>query len=124
MAAWAVDGMDVLAVEQSARRAVQAIRAGDGPIFLECRTYRFRAHSMYDPELYRDRSEVEEWKHRDPLILLAARLRQAGSFDDGEEARLEAEVAGEIDAAVAAAEAGAWEQVDDLTRFVYSEAVA
>jgi pyruvate dehydrogenase E1 component alpha subunit len=124
MAAWAVDGMDVLAIEQSTRRAVDAIRAGDGPVFLECRTYRFRAHSMYDPELYRERSEVEEWKHRDPLALLAARLRAVGAFDEADQARLEAEVAEEIDAAVAAAETGAWEPVDDLTRFVYSEAVA
>ena len=61
---------------------------------------------MYDPELYRDRTEVEEWKHRDPLTLLAGRLRQAGAFDEADEARLEAEIAGEIDAAVAAAEAG------------------
>jgi TPP-dependent pyruvate/acetoin dehydrogenase alpha subunit len=122
MTAWSVDGMDVLAVEHSARRAVEAIRAGGGPIFLECRTYRFRAHSMYDPELYRERAEVEEWKHRDPLILLAGRLREAGAFDADDEARLEAEVAAEIDAAVAAAEAGGWEPVDELTRFVYSEA--
>ena len=48
-------------------RAVESIRAGGGPHFLECRTYRFRAHSMYDPELYRERSEVEQWKERDPL---------------------------------------------------------
>ncbi len=124
MASWWVDGMDVLAVEQSARRAVDTIRAGDGPVFLECRTYRFRAHSMYDPELYRERGEVDEWKQRDPLTLLADRLRQQGALDDAEASRLEGEVAAEIDAAVEAAEAGGWEPVEDLTRFVYSEEVA
>jgi len=121
MAAWSVDGMDVLAVEDAARRAVESVRAGHGPHFLECRTYRFRAHSMYDPELYRARSEVEEWKHRDPLTLLAARLGEAGALDEAEESRLEAEIAEEIDDAVAAADAGEWESVEDLTRFVYSE---
>jgi len=124
MAAWWVDGMDVLAVEHSTRRAVDAIRAGDGPIFLECRTYRFRAHSMYDPELYRERTEVEEWKHRDPLTVLADQLRENGRFDEADEARMEAEVSAEVDAAVAAAEAGGWEPAEDLARFVYSEAAA
>jgi len=124
MAAWWVDGMDVLAVEHSARRAVDAIRAGDGPVFLECRTYRFRAHSMYDPELYRQRTEVEEWKHRDPLVLLADQLRARDAFGEADAAGFDAEVGAEIDAAVAAAEAGGWEPVEDLTRFVYSEAEA
>ena len=58
MAAWPVDGMDVLAVEEAARRAVDEIRGGGGPCFLELRTYRFRAHSMYDPDRYRDKAEV------------------------------------------------------------------
>ncbi len=69
--------MDVLAAAAAARRAVEAIRAGGGPHFLECRTYRFRAHSMYDPELYRDKAEVEHWKERDPLIVLEARIRRS-----------------------------------------------
>ena len=68
MPAWDVDGMDVLAVEEAARTAVESIRAGGGPHFLELRTYRFRAHSMFDPELYRERTEVEEWKLRDPIL--------------------------------------------------------
>ena len=67
MPAWPVDGMDVLAVEDAAQTRGDAVRAGGGPHFLECRTYRFRAHSMYDPELYRDKAEVERWKKRDPI---------------------------------------------------------
>jgi TPP-dependent pyruvate/acetoin dehydrogenase alpha subunit len=76
---------------------------------------------MYDPELYRDRGEVEQWKHRDPLILLEGVLREAGELDDDQIARFEADVSAEIEAAVAAAEAADWEPVEDLTRFVYSE---
>jgi pyruvate dehydrogenase E1 component alpha subunit len=121
VASWAVDGMDALAVHHAAGRAVTAIRAGDGPVFLELRTYRFRAHSMYDPERYRDHAEVERWKERDPIDALAARLREAGALDDTALAELEAEVAAEIDDAVAFAESGTLEPVEDLTRFVYSE---
>jgi pyruvate dehydrogenase E1 component alpha subunit len=123
MPAWSVDGMDVLAVEAAARRAVESIRAGGGPHFLECLTYRFRAHSMYDPELYRDKAEVEAWKERDPLAVLAAHVDVAGVLDDATLAEMEAPVADEIDAAVAFAEAGTIEPVEELTRFVYSEAV-
>jgi pyruvate dehydrogenase E1 component alpha subunit len=124
MPAWSVDGMDVAAVEASATRAVEAIRAGGGPHFLELRTYRFRAHSMYDPELYRDKAEVDVWKERDPLVLFEQELRDAGFADDTAIAGFEAEVAAEIDAAVAFAEAGTLEPVSDLTRFVYHEAAS
>ena len=120
MPAWPVDGMDVLAVERAARRAADAVRAGGGPHFLELRTYRFRAHSMYDPELYRDKAEVEQWRRRDPIEMLASRLRDAGELPDDELAAMEDKLAGEIDASVAAARAAPAEPVEDLTRFVYS----
>jgi len=121
MAAWTVDGMDVLAVEDAARRAITEIRAGGGPVFLELRTYRFRAHSMYDPERYRPKDEVEAWRQRDPITLLTARLTDAGLLTDGDTERIEADVAAEIDGAVTFAESGTLEPVEDLTRFVYSE---
>jgi len=121
MPAAAVDGMDVLAVEAAAHLAAEAIRAGEGPQFLECRTYRFRAHSMYDAELYRNRAEVEEWKKRCPIATFTERLRDAGQVSDDDLAQIEAEVAREISAAVAFAEAGSQEPLEDLTRFVYSE---
>ncbi|MEZ5356012.1 MAG: pyruvate dehydrogenase (acetyl-transferring) E1 component subunit alpha [Bryobacteraceae bacterium] len=111
----AVDGMDVLAVEDAARSAVRHVREGNGPFFLECRTYRFRAHSMYDPELYRDKAEVEEWKKRDPIPALAAQLP---GFDLQS---LEKAVDKEVEDAVAFAESGGLEPLADLTRFVYSE---
>lgn len=121
VAAQAVDGMDVLAVERAASQAIEAIRAGGGPHFLELRTYRFRAHSMYDPERYRDRAEVERWKQRDPIEQLAAAMRDGGQLSETDVKTLEAEVAEEIDAAIAAADAAAFEPLADLTRFVYSD---
>lgn len=121
MPAWPVDGMDALAVAEAAGRAVAAVRASGGPCFLELRTYRFRAHSMFDPELYRAKAEVEDWKRRDPIAALDAALRAAGRLDDAALAALEAEVRAEIDDAVAFAEAGTWEPVAELTRHVYSE---
>ena len=122
MPAWSVDGMDVLAVENASRRAAEAVRDGGGPHFLEFRTYRFRAHSMYDPELYRDKSEVEAWKQRDPLTHWEQRLRQDAFLDDAIIAAVEQAVATEIDAAVEFAENGTLEPIEDLTRFVYHEA--
>jgi pyruvate dehydrogenase E1 component alpha subunit len=124
IAAWPVDGMDVRAVARAARDAALAVREGGGPVFLELRTYRFRAHSMFDPELYRDAAEVEQWKQRDPIPRLVAELRAAGALDDAGLAALESEVAREIADAVAFAEAGAWEPVEDLLRFVTSEEAA
>lgn len=119
--AWAVDGMDVLAVEDAARQAAALVRGGGGPCFLELRTYRFRAHSMFDPQLYRDKAEVEEWKKSDPIALFVGRLQEAGILNGNELASLEQEVALEVEAAVAFAEAGTWEPVAELTRFVYRE---
>jgi pyruvate dehydrogenase E1 component alpha subunit len=119
--AWSVDGMDVLAVEEAARRAMDAVRSGGGPHFLELRTYRFRAHSMYDPERYRDKSEVARWMEHDPIDMLRARLSTAGRFSDDDWTAMQAEITAEIDDAVAFAEAGSPEPVADLTRFVYSE---
>ena len=124
MRAESVDGMDVEAVEDAARRAVLSIRAGDGPCFLEARTYRFRAHSMYDPELYRDKVEVEHWKERDPITLLEGRMRARGLLDDEAVAALEVSVAADINDAVARAESGTLEPVADLLRHVYAEATA
>jgi pyruvate dehydrogenase E1 component alpha subunit len=119
--AWPVDGMDVLAVEAAARRALLAVRGGGGPAFLELRTYRFRAHSMYDPQLYRSKEEIELWKQRDPIPALERRLADAALLADADREALEREVAEEIADAVAFAEAGHPEPVEDLERFLYSE---
>lgn len=117
----AVDGMDVLMVEAAAKRAAEFVRQGKGPYFLECRTYRFRAHSMFDAEIYRTKEEVEEWKKRDPIVLLCDDLRKKEILSDADLEKLGNEVASEVEAAVAFAEAGTWEPVEELTRFVYSD---
>ena len=122
MPAWDVDGMDVLAVDEAARKAVESVRVGGGPHFLEFRTYRFRAHSMFDPELYRSRDEVDNWRNRDPIESFKEALMADGHLDEGAWAVMEEEVAAEVDGAVAFAEAGTWEPEEELTRFVYSEA--
>lgn len=114
----AVDGMDVMAVAASVRRAVESIRSGAGPFLLEARTYRFRAHSMYDPELYRDKAEVEQWKKRCPIERFAAQLRANRILTDRDWDELEAAVAKQVADAVAAAEAGHWEPVEDLLKDV------
>ncbi|RNC64257.1 MAG: pyruvate dehydrogenase (acetyl-transferring) E1 component subunit alpha [Desulfuromonadales bacterium] len=117
----AVDGMDVLAVREAALRAAAYVREGNGPFFLECRTYRFRAHSMFDAELYRTKEEVEEWRKRDPIPAFFALCREKGILSDADREELEREVNAAVEDAVAFAEAGTWEPVEELTRFVYSE---
>jgi pyruvate dehydrogenase E1 component alpha subunit len=116
-----VDGMDVMAVADAAARASASIRNEPAPFLLECRTYRFRAHSMFDPELYRPKTEIEEWKKRDPINLLVTRMREVELITDDELQQIEKAVTEEIDDAVAFADAGTLEPVAELTRFVYSE---
>ncbi len=120
----AVDGMDVFAVEAAVGRAAAAIRGGAGPGLLELDTYRFRAHSMFDPQLYRDKAEVEAWQKKGPLITLTTRLKAEGLITEDDFLRLEAEASAEVDAAVAFAENAPWEPVADLARFVYAEHAA
>jgi len=120
MASAVVDGMDVLAVSDAAAAAAAQVRAG-APFLLECRTYRFRPHSMFDAELYRSKDEVAEWKKQDPIAQLLARGKEAGLLTDADTTAIEAEVTREFDEAVAFAEAGTSESVDDLLRFVHSE---
>jgi pyruvate dehydrogenase E1 component alpha subunit len=118
MPSWEVDGMDVVAVAHAAREAAAAVRAGAAPHFLELRTYRFRAHSMYDPDRYRDKTEIDAWRHRDPITLLGDQLRASGDLDDAALETIERDIAGEIADAVAFAAASAIEPVEDLERFV------
>lgn len=119
-----VDGMDVLAVEAAVRDAAAAVRTTHGPRFLELRTYRFRAHSMADPERYRTREEVDEWRRRDPIAVFAGLLRAEGMLTDVDWNEMEKGVAAEVGHAVAAADAGPWEPVEDLTRDVYTPSPA
>jgi TPP-dependent pyruvate/acetoin dehydrogenase alpha subunit len=120
----AVDGMDVLAVEAATRLAVEFVRGTRAPFLLEARTYRFRAHSMYDPELYRSHEEVDRWRARDPLATFPARLREWRLAGDDDLRRIEAECDAAVEAAVAEAEAAAWEPVEDLGRDLLGAAAA
>jgi pyruvate dehydrogenase E1 component alpha subunit len=119
--AWSVDGMDVMAVERAASLAADAIRGGAGPHFLDLRTYRFRAHSLYDPDRYRDKSEITRWMERDPITTFLDRLRTGGLVDDEAVAEVEKQVADEVEEAVAFAEAGHDEPTTELSRWVYSD---
>jgi pyruvate dehydrogenase E1 component alpha subunit len=123
MPAAQVDGMDVLAVEAAAAKAAAAVREGAGPFLLECRTYRFRAHSMFDTQAYRARGEIDEWKKRDPIERLGAWMAEHGLLTESEAARIGQEIDSEIDRAVAFAEAGTPEPVAELERFVLMDRV-
>lgn len=116
-----IDGMSVIDVAKATLRAVEDIRENSAPMFLECLTYRFRAHSMFDAELYREKSEVEEWKKKDPLIVFENRLKEMGLWSDIDVAEIENEIETIIDEAVEFAENGTLEPLEDLEKFVYSE---
>jgi pyruvate dehydrogenase E1 component alpha subunit len=120
MPAEAVDGMDVFAVQESAARVVARTRSGSGPAFLELRTYRFRAHSMFDAELYREKAEVERWKQRDPLTLARERIVADAGVSQALFEALETSVVDEVALATQFAESGSWEPVEQLLSDVYT----
>jgi len=119
-----VDGMDVLAVHEAARQAVAYVRERRAPMFVEFQTYRFRAHSMFDPDLYRDKEEIEQWKKRGPLHSFSDRLKAQGLMTEDDFQRLDAAVLAEVAAAEQYAEAGHWEPVEDLARDLLTQAPA
>ena len=119
-----VNGMDVVAVERAVQHAVETVRETGEPRFVELRTYRFRAHSMYDAELYRSKEEVDERKKLDPIEELKKRALQAGLITEADIEAMEKDVAKEIDEAVEFAEQGEWESIEDLTRHTYARDVS
>lgn len=120
LSAEVVDGMNVVAVEQAARSACEAIRNDGLPRFIECRTYRFRAHSMFDSQLYRDKEEVDAWRQKGPIVQLVNWLRDNQHFSDEELNTIERDVEREISEAVAAAEHGEFEDASSLLWDVYT----
>ncbi len=114
----AVDGMDVIACHDAAQQGVDHVRNTGGPYFIEFRTYRFRAHSMFDPELYRDKAEVEQWRKRDPIATFTEQCLRDGTLDAADVAAIEQDADREVEDAVSYAEAGTWEAVEDLGRDV------
>jgi len=117
-----VDGMNVVDVEAAVRKAADAVRNNQQPYLLECLTYRFRGHSSFDGQLYRDKAEVSEWEKKGPVKRLVRWLTEYNHFETAEMDQIEQQVEAEIAAAVAFAEAGEWEAVEDLCKDVYSPA--
>ena len=115
-----VDGMDVVAVHEAAKEACAHVRGGEGPIFVEFNTYRFRAHSMFDAELYRDKAEVERWKTRGPIHTFSARLKAQGDLTEERFLEIDGAAMAEVERSVEFAEAGTWEPVEQMLRDVYA----
>jgi pyruvate dehydrogenase E1 component alpha subunit len=115
-----VDGMDGLDCFDKSGHAVECVRSGSGPFFLEFNTYRFRPHSMFDPELYRAKAEVDAWKKHCPIATLKARLLAEGALTEAQVTQYAADIEQEMQAAVAFAQASPWEPAADLERFVYA----
>jgi pyruvate dehydrogenase E1 component alpha subunit len=113
-----VDGQDAVAVHDATREAAREVRESGVPSFIEFRTYRFRAHSMFDAELYRDKAEVEAWKTRGPLHTFTARLKKEGKLTEDEFLALDRDVMEEVRRAVAFAETGTLEPIADLLKDV------
>lgn len=123
MPAEQVDGMDPIQMQVAAERAVAHIRSGAGPYFLEARTYRFRAHSMFDTQAYRTHDEVDTWKNLDPIERLRTWMLANHQITHDEAEAIGTAVASEIEAALAFAEAGTLEPLADLERFALMDSV-
>ncbi len=116
-----VNGMDVLAVRGAAQRAIARARAGDGPTLLECLTYRFRGHSLADPDELRSQTEKEFWTKRDPIKAFAGHLLAEGKASEAELRQIELEVDAEIDDCVTFALGAPEPDPSELTRYIWAE---
>jgi pyruvate dehydrogenase E1 component alpha subunit len=116
-----VDGMDVMAVYEASQKALEHIRAGNGPYFLEIITYRFRGHSMGDPERYREKSEIEKWQEDDPIGKYQKYLIENGIATGEEIAQTEHEANAEADASVRYAEESEEPKPEALFEHIYAD---
>ncbi len=116
-----VDGMDVLAVRTVAQEAVARARAGEGPTLIECLTYRFRGHSLADPDEMRSKDEKEAWLARDPLKKLATHLTQKKLAQAKDLKEIEQRIQAVIDEAVQFAQTSPEPDASELYRFVFAE---
>jgi len=116
-----VDGNDIFAVYQAAARAVARARAGEGPTLIECKTYRWRAHTerkgQPDP---RDKGEIETWKKKDPIIRLAVLLKEQGAIDDAGLEAMDREVLATIESSCAFAEASPFPKPEQALEDMYA----
>jgi pyruvate dehydrogenase E1 component alpha subunit len=116
-----VDGMDVLKVRQAAEEAISYVRSGNGPFFLEIETYRFRGHSMGDPERYRKPEEVRKWQENDPIGIYRRTLIDQGIASEAELDALEKKAEAETAAAVQFAENSPEPEPEALFEHIYVE---
>lgn len=122
MPAEPVDAMDVEMVHEAVKRAADRARAGEGPTFLEFKTYRFRGHSMSDPQKYRSKDEVEEWKQRDPLELCRDRILTNGIATEAELEEIDARVKAKVEASVKFAEESSFPKAETAFDDIYVQA--
>jgi pyruvate dehydrogenase E1 component alpha subunit len=113
------DGMDVLDMHAVTSEALRIAREERRPVLVEAITYRFRGHSMADPEEYRTKEQVQEWRKRDPIVTFTERLEAEGVLKDGEAQQMDEEVIGVVDDAVAFADASPHPEPDSLYDNVY-----
>jgi len=116
-----VDGNDVLAVYEAASEAVNRARQGGGPTLIECKTYRQKGHSRFDPATYRPRDEVEEWLKKDPIPRFKTKLIQMGALKEGEDEKLRREAAAAVEEAVKFAMESPFPQPEEALEDVYVE---
>lgn len=116
-----IDGMDVLRVYEAAKKAIEAVRAGNGPILLEFTTYRFRGHSMGDPERYRKQDEVKRWQENDPIGIFRKHLVENKLATEKNLDEADARVMDEVEQAVQFAEASPEPTLEDLYEDIYTD---
>ncbi len=121
MPAEPVDAMDVEAVHEAVGRAAARARAGEGPTFLEFRTYRYRGHSMSDPQKYRSKDEVEQYKQRDPIEHVKSRILEQNLATEEELAAIDQKIKGQIDEAVKFAEESPYPPAEEAYKDVYMQ---
>jgi TPP-dependent pyruvate/acetoin dehydrogenase alpha subunit len=119
--AFLTDGNDVVAVYLSGKKAVEHIRSGNGPAFIECRTYRKKGHGVYDKAEYRPKEEVQEWMKKDPIERYANNLIRLGILTKEDFEALNAEIEKTLDACVEKAKTAPYMEFDELWKLVYTE---
>src|ERR671916_144660 len=113
------DGMDVMDTYKTTCQAIERAREERRPVLIEAETYRFRGHSMADPEEYRTKEQVEEWRKKDPIEVFAKRLEDEGILDEGDREKLDEEVIGAIDKAVQFADESDFPSPESLYEHIY-----
>jgi len=115
-----VDGMDAEKVYEAAGRLIQCARRGEGPALLECKTYRYRGHSRFEPAKYRTKEELEAWKEKDPIIRWADSLRKNYSVSEEVLKKIDRKISEEIEAAVAFAENSPDPEPGDYKKYIFA----